>query len=77
MILEHELKLHETSFDNPGLFSNFTYVKMKGPNKQLSNQSNQMAKYKQRTILFLIKKLVQKSVIILNYTAYSKDLSYK
>ena len=39
MILEHELKSHETSFDNPGLFSNFTYVKMKGPNKQLSNQS--------------------------------------
>ena len=38
MILEHELKSHETSFDNPGLFSNFTYVKMKGPNKQLSNQ---------------------------------------
>ena len=39
MILEHELKLHDTSFDNPGLFSEFTYVKMKGPNKLLSNQS--------------------------------------
>ena len=39
MILEHELKSHETSFDNLGLFSNFTYVEMKGPNKQLSNES--------------------------------------
>ena len=30
-------------FDNPGLFSNFTYVKMKGPNKQLSNQMHYIA----------------------------------
>ena len=32
---EHELESYETAGVSFGLFLNFTYVKMRGPNKQL------------------------------------------